>query len=119
MRADACSMARSLAGEAVRDNAIYITTLMAGEGYIVAGQGKVDGYLYPLACSDSASRALAASGPVQGQRGPAWWTDTAAIRRIAVGTDAGNPGSLHGPSISRAGPAERGGHLATTSACAG
>ena len=102
--------------------AIYVTTLMAGEGYIVAGQGKVDGHLYPLACADSASRALAASGPVQGQRGRAWWTDTAAIRKIdqevatgqanakrvhdagitvAVGTDAGNPGSLHGPSIYR------------------
>jgi imidazolonepropionase-like amidohydrolase len=102
--------------------AIYVTTLMAGEGYIVAGQGKVDGHRYPLACADSASRALAASGPVQGQRGRAWWTDTAAIgniekevatgqanaRRVhaagitvAVGTDAGNPGSLHGPSIYR------------------
>lgn len=101
-------------------NAIYVTTLMVGEGYVLAGQGKVDGHLYPLACADTVSRALAASGPVQGQRGRAWWMDSVLIRRIdqevatgqanarrlhdagitvAVGTDAGNPGSLHGPSI--------------------
>jgi hypothetical protein len=87
--------------------AIYITTLMAGEGYIVAGQGKVDGHLYPLACSDSASRALAASGPVQGQRGRAWWTDAAAIRRIdqEVATGQANATRVHdAKSPSRSAP---------------
>jgi len=101
---------------------VYIPTLTVGEGYIEAGKGAVDGRLYPLACADSASRALVASGPVHPQRGKEWWTDTTAIRTterelatgkanakrvqdagitLAVGTDAGNPGTLHGPSIYR------------------
>jgi len=93
-----------------------------GEGYIEAGKGTVDGHLYPLGCADSASRALVASGSPRLQHGKAWWTDTAAINTtarelatgeanakrvqdagitLAVGTDAGNPGTLHGPSIYR------------------
>jgi imidazolonepropionase-like amidohydrolase len=101
---------------------VYITTLTVGEGYLEAGKGTVDGHLYPLACADSASRALVASGPVRPQRGSTWWTDTTAIKSmeqeratgeanakrvqdagitLAAGTDAGNPGTLPGPSIYR------------------
>ncbi len=101
---------------------VYIPTLTVVEGYIEAGKGTVDGHLYPLACADSVSRALVASGSPRLQHGKAWWTDTAAINAtarqlatgeanakrvqdagitLAVGTDAGNPGTLHGPSIYR------------------
>jgi imidazolonepropionase-like amidohydrolase len=101
---------------------VYIPTLTVGEGYLEAGKGTVNGHLYPLACADSASLARARSGPVQPRRGSAWWTDTATIKSIegkratgqanakrvqeagitvAAGTDAGNPGTLHGPSIYR------------------
>jgi imidazolonepropionase-like amidohydrolase len=101
---------------------VYVTTITVIEGYLEAGKGTVDGRLYPLACADSASRALVASGPVHPPHGQAWWTDTATIRRsdeeratseanakrvqdagitLAAGTDAGNPGTLHGPSFYR------------------
>jgi imidazolonepropionase-like amidohydrolase len=101
---------------------VYIPTLTVGEGYIEAGKGTVDGHLYPLVCADSVSRKLVASGSPKLQHGKAWWTDTAAIKAtarelatgeanakrvqdagitLAVGTDAGNPGTLHGPSIYR------------------
>ena len=101
---------------------VYITTVTVGEGYVAAGQGIVDGRLYPLACADSASRALVGSGPVHLSRGKEWWADTAvsgsidreraiaqanALRvqqagiTLAAGTDAGNPGTLHGPSLYR------------------
>jgi imidazolonepropionase-like amidohydrolase len=101
---------------------VYITTITVGEGYLEAGRGTVDGRLYPLACADSASLARARSGPVRPQHGRAWWMDTATVTSIererataqanakrvqdagitlAVGTDAGNPGTLHGPSIYR------------------
>lgn len=101
---------------------IYIPTLTVGEGYLEAGRGTVDGRLYPLKCADSISLARVRSGPVQPQRGKAWWTDATASTSIehetrtgqanakrvqdagitlAVGTDAGNPGTLHGPSIYR------------------
>ncbi|HEY7637719.1 MAG TPA: amidohydrolase family protein [Gemmatimonadales bacterium] len=101
---------------------IYIPTLTVGEGYVEAGKGTVDGHLYPLACADSISLARVRAGPVHLTHGKEWWTDTAATRSIeqeratgqanakrvqeagitlAVGTDAGNPGTLHGPSIYR------------------
>ena len=104
------------------NHVVYIPTLTVGEGYLEAGRGTVDGRLYPLACADSISLARVRSGPVHPQRGQAWWTDTAATKSIqqevatgqanakrvqeagitlAVGTDAGNPGTLHGPSIYR------------------
>jgi len=104
-------------------NVAYITTITVLEGYLAAGQGIVDGRLYPLDCVDSATRALVASGPVHPSRGRGeWWNDTARIRRmeneaatseanakrvwdagitLAAGTDAGNPGTLHGPSYYR------------------
>jgi len=101
---------------------VYITTITVLEGYLAAGQGTVDGRLYPLECADSASRALVASGPVHPSHGREWWHDTTAIRgtekeastaeanakrvwdagiTLAAGTDAGNPGTLHGPSFYR------------------
>ncbi len=101
---------------------VYVTTLMVSEGYLLAGQGKVDGSRYPLACADSTSRALVASGPVRPAKGRAWWADSAVERHLAseldtaeanarrvqaagitlaAGTDAGNPGTLHGPSLYR------------------
>jgi imidazolonepropionase-like amidohydrolase len=103
-------------------NVVYITTLMVGEGYLRAGQGTVDGRPYPLDCADSISRALVAGGPVHLPKGKEWWADTSVTRMmegqlsvamanakrvqeagvtIAAGTDAGNPGTLHGPSIYR------------------
>jgi imidazolonepropionase-like amidohydrolase len=103
-------------------NVAYITTLMAGEGYLQAGQGTVDGRRYPLQCADSISRTLVASGPVRSPGVKEWWADTNVVgaiegqrsiavanaRRVqeggatvAAGTDAGNPGTLHGPSIHR------------------
>jgi imidazolonepropionase-like amidohydrolase len=101
---------------------VYVTTIMVGEGYLEAGKGTVDGHLYPMRCADSLSRAVAAAGPVRPRSGPAWWTDTSVARStaqeratgeanakrvqdagitLAVGTDAGNPGTLHGPAIYR------------------
>jgi imidazolonepropionase-like amidohydrolase len=101
---------------------IYIPTLTVGEGYLEAGKGTVDGRLYPLACADSLSLARVRSGPVHLTHGKEWWKDTTANKSIrqeittgqanakrvqdagitlAVGTDAGNPGTLHGPSIYR------------------
>jgi imidazolonepropionase-like amidohydrolase len=101
---------------------IYIPTLTVGEGYLEAGKGTVDGHLYPLACADSISLARVRSGAVHLTHGKEWWTDTTATKSIkqeittgqanakrvqeagitlAVGTDAGNPGTLHGPSIYR------------------
>jgi imidazolonepropionase-like amidohydrolase len=101
---------------------IYIPTLTVGEGYLEAGKGTVDGHLYPLACADSISLARVRSGPVHLTHGKEWWKDTTANQSIqqetttgqanakrvqeagitlAVGTDAGNPGTLHGPSIYR------------------
>ncbi len=101
---------------------IYIPTLTVGEGYLEAGKGTVDGHLYPLACADSISLSRVRSGPVHLTHGKEWWKDTTAGKSIkqeittgqanakrvqdagitlAVGTDAGNPGTLHGPSIYR------------------
>jgi imidazolonepropionase-like amidohydrolase len=101
---------------------IYIPTLTVGEGYLEAGKGTVDGHLYPLACADSVSLARVRSGPVHLTHGKEWWNDTTANKSIqqetttgqanakrvqdagitlAVGTDAGNPGTLHGPSMYR------------------
>jgi imidazolonepropionase-like amidohydrolase len=103
-------------------NVAYITTLMAGEGYLQAGQGTVDGRRYPLDCADSISRARLTSGPVHLPGAKEWWADTNVVSMIegqrstamanakrvqdsgvtiAAGTDAGNPGTLHGPSIYR------------------
>ena len=64
------------------DKVVYITTLMAGEGYLQAGQGTVDGRRYPLDCADSMSRARVAGGPVHLAGGKEWWADTNVVRMI-------------------------------------
>ncbi len=86
-----------------------------------AARGTVDGSLYPLECADEKSRALVASPP-SGDRVPQSRLSPERARAtqrrmeigqqnarrlhdagvaITVGTDAGNPGTLHGPSIYR------------------
>jgi imidazolonepropionase-like amidohydrolase len=100
---------------------IYTTTITVLEGYYNAALGREAVWPYPLACADSASRAFAAMD-LAGEQAVAWGRkpgarnesarqDTVALRNvkrladagvaIAVGTDAGNPGTFHGPSIYR------------------
>jgi imidazolonepropionase-like amidohydrolase len=100
---------------------VYTPSNTVVEGYQHAARGTVDGSLYPLECADERSRDLVASPP-SADRVPASRLsperDRATQRRIeigqqnakrlhdagvaiTVGTDAGNPGTLHGPSIYR------------------
>ena len=97
---------------------IYVTTAMVYGGYIRAARG--DSLGYPTDCVDSLTLRHVHSGPPKGR--VAYWlapetqadfeTQTANAmanaRRVdaagislAVGTDAGNPGTLHGPAIYR------------------
>jgi imidazolonepropionase-like amidohydrolase len=101
---------------------VYIPTLMVTEGYGEAATGVVDGSRYPLGCLDPVSASLARSGPPSVARVPAGFRKPElrelfekqvanamenakrlheAGVTIAVGTDAGNPGTFHGPSIYR------------------
>jgi imidazolonepropionase-like amidohydrolase len=100
---------------------VYTPNNTVVEGYLHAARGTVDGSLYPLDCADERSRALVASPPPADripQRRLTPESARATQRRIeiglqnakrlhdagvaiAVGTDAGNPGTLHGPSIYR------------------
>jgi imidazolonepropionase-like amidohydrolase len=100
---------------------IYTPSITVVEGYLHAARGTVDGSLYPLDCADERSRALVASAPStervpQGRLSPESARATEQRMEIArqnarrlhdagvaitVGTDAGNPGTLHGPSIYR------------------
>jgi imidazolonepropionase-like amidohydrolase len=100
---------------------IYVTTIMVAPGYLDAALGREAAWPYPLACADSASRAFAAAD-LSGEPALAWARkpdvrerrareDSIARRNvkrlsdagvsIAVGTDAGNPGTFHGPSMYR------------------
>ncbi len=100
---------------------VYTPTNTVVEGYYHAAAGTVDGSLYPLACADQRSRDLVASPPPP-DRTPQRRVGADAARAmerrmeigrqnakrlhdagvaVAVGTDAGNPGTLHGPSIYR------------------
>lgn len=100
---------------------VYTPTNTVVEGYQHAAAGTVDGSLYPLECADQRSRDLVASPPPP-ERIPQWRMSAEAVRAlerrmevgrqnakrlhdagvaVAVGTDAGNPGTLHGPSIYR------------------
>jgi imidazolonepropionase-like amidohydrolase len=100
---------------------VYTPSNTVVEGYQHAARGTVDGSLYPLECADERSRTLVASRPSadrvpQSRLSPE--SARATQRRIeigqqnakllhdagvavTVGTDAGNPGTLHGPSIYR------------------
>jgi imidazolonepropionase-like amidohydrolase len=100
---------------------IYVTTIMVPPGYLDAARGRDATWPYPLACADSTSREFAAAD-LAGESVLAWARKPAALERrvrqdsiarrnvkrlseagisIAVGTDAGNPGTFHGPSIYR------------------
>ncbi len=130
IRAGASLLVHSVWSEAVDDEfialaqesgVVYTPSNTVVEGYQHAARGTVDGSLYPLECADERSRALVASPP-SGDRVPqsrlSPESARATQRRIAigqqnakrlhdagvaitVGTDAGNPGTLHGPSIYR------------------
>ncbi len=103
-----------------RNGTIVIPTLTVREGYADVYRGRSPEARYPLACVDSATRTKlerVLSAPLRA-RGMAvvesgrWDAERAIMERnlrrlreagipIAVGTDAGNPGTAHGPSIYR------------------
>jgi imidazolonepropionase-like amidohydrolase len=103
-----------------RNGTILIPTLTVREGYMDVGVGRSPSARYPLECVDGTTRAklervipesarsrlatVARSGTFERQR----QTMEANLRKlrdaripIAMGTDAGNPGTAHGPSIYR------------------
>ncbi|HET8624720.1 MAG TPA: amidohydrolase family protein [Gemmatimonadales bacterium] len=100
---------------------VYVTTITVTSGYFNAAVGREARWPYPLGCADSASRQFAALD-LAGEPRLAWARkpgaregsareDTVAMANakrladagviLAVGTDAGNPGTFHGPSIYR------------------
>jgi imidazolonepropionase-like amidohydrolase len=106
--------------EARQHGTIVIPTLTVLEGYADVFMGRSPGRRYPLDCVDSITRSklervLPGSLRAKGQ---AFWSSPKAaalmstsmenLRRmfqaripIAMGTDAGNPGTAHGPSVYR------------------
>jgi len=105
---------------ALRNHAIVIPTLTVREGYADVYLGRSPALRYPLECVDRATRAkiervLPEERRVRGServRSGAWDEQRRTMDRnlirmrdagvaIAVGTDAGNPGTAAGPSIFR------------------
>ena len=106
---------------AKRNGTIVIPTITVREGYGDVGYGRSPAARYPLECVDSVTRAKLERVLPESKRGPLanaarpggpWDTQRKMIevnlRRmkeagipIAMGTDAGNPGTAHGPSIYR------------------
>lgn len=103
-----------------RNGTILIPTLTVREGYADVYMGRSPGARYPLECVDGATRAklervLPEPRRQRGMatvRGGTWDRQRAImeenLRRlkaagvpIAMGTDAGNPGTAHGPSVYR------------------
>ena len=103
-----------------RNGTIVIPTLTVMEGYADVYLGRSPAARYPLACVDARTRAkLERVIPVERRaREQAWFERGAwlATRRtmeenlrrlraagipVAMGTDAGNPGTAHGPSVYR------------------
>ena len=103
-----------------RNNAILIPTLTVREGYADVFLGRSPASRYPLDCVDAATRAklerpLAESRRAQQTalvRAGTWERQRATLDenlrrlhaagvRVAMGTDAGNPGTAHGPSVYR------------------
>jgi len=101
-------------------NAVVIPTLTVLEGYRDVMLGRSPAGRYPLTCADPASRALVERALPESRRGEgaAWArggsidsSHAATVRNvrrmreagvaIAVGTDAGNPGTVHGASMQR------------------
>jgi imidazolonepropionase-like amidohydrolase len=105
---------------AKRNGTIVIPTLTVFEGYADVFLARSPGLRYPLDCVDPATRNKLQSGLPDTVRAAAkaFWngpipaslmrTAVANLRRmyqagipIAMGTDAGNPGTAHGPSVYR------------------
>lgn len=104
---------------AKRNGTIVVPTLTVLEGYLDVAEGRSPAARYPLECVDAATRAnidrvlsdneRAARVARTRQREQSVSEATIAnIRRmreagipIAMGTDAGNPGTVHGPSVFR------------------
>lgn len=107
---------------AKENSVIYTPTLTVFEGYADVYRGALDDSRYPLDCVDRDTRSFARPDAVPADRVPPRRRDPAYIERverrtatamdnvrrlhaagvaIAVGTDAGNPGTFHGPSIHR------------------
>jgi imidazolonepropionase-like amidohydrolase len=96
-----------------RNNVVYITTLMAYEGYADAFRGRPD--LSPIERRLGAADIIAtlSEGPAFLRAAASQLPDptrvtlpnlramTAAGARVAAGTDAGNIGALHGPALHR------------------
>ncbi len=130
IRAGANVLVHSVAPEAVDDEfislakergTIVIPTLTVFEGYADVFAGRSPAARYPLECVDSNTRAKlervlpevqrapGLQGLVRSGRADTLFASTARnVRRmhaagipIAVGTDAGNPGTAHGPSLYR------------------
>lgn len=105
---------------AKRNNTIVIPTLTVREGYIDAALGRSPAARYPLECIDRVTRSKLERVIPEGQRERAAQVAKSGVwdrqRKtselnlmklrsagipIATGTDAGNPGTAHGPSIYR------------------
>jgi imidazolonepropionase-like amidohydrolase len=103
-----------------RKGTIVIPTLTVLEGYADVFLGRSPGQRYPLDCVDPVTRKKLESILPDSlrARGKAFWSSPKAdalmstslenLRRmyhagisIAMGTDAGNPGTVHGPSVYR------------------
>lgn len=103
-----------------RIGAVVVPTLTVGEGYVDVYLGRSPAARYPLDCVDAATRAkleraLPEARRLRGAavvRGGRWDRERATmeenLRRIraagvpiAMGTDAGNPSTAHGPSAYR------------------
>jgi imidazolonepropionase-like amidohydrolase len=103
-----------------RNGTIVVPTLTVGEGYADVFLGRSPAARYPLACVDPATRAKLERVLPEGQRRPGIAYVQSArraqeratmeenLRRlraagvpVAMGTDAGNPGTAHGPSVYR------------------
>jgi imidazolonepropionase-like amidohydrolase len=101
-----------------RSGAIVIPTLSVLDGYSDAFQGKSPASRYPLECVDSATRrklGTVVPDSLLDKQSAAFWRGPAKALRpiasanlklmhqagipIAMGTDAGNPGTVHGPSV--------------------
>jgi imidazolonepropionase-like amidohydrolase len=105
---------------AKRNSTIVIPTVTVREGYEDVGLGRSPAPRYPLECVDAVTRSklervlpeTTRSRLAQVARSGAWTTQRKTIDinlkklrdagiPIAMGTDAGNPGTAHGPSIYR------------------
>ena len=115
---------------AKRNGTVLIPTITVLEGYADVFLGRSPEHRYPLACVDPSTRAkLERVLPEAPRRGAMTYFQSGAIERqraimeenlrrlhaagiqIAMGTDAGNPGTAHGPSVYREMEALRGAGL--------